>query len=181
MPPASLRGSLKAPSPELQRTQPNVERLNMNLQRRSVIRYGISALGVAATSALWPLRALAAAAGLDSAFGAKSVNDVFAAVGGTPTESADIQLMTPDIAENGAVVPVSVTSKIPNTEQIMILVEKNPNPLAASFTIADGTEGEVSTRVKIGQTCDVYAVVRADGKLYSTHRETKVTLGGCGG
>lgn len=153
----------------------------MNLHRRSVIRFGISALGVAATSALWPLRALAAATGLDKAFGAASLDAVYEAVGGTPTDSADIDLMTPDIAENGAVVPVSVTSKIPNTEQIMILVEKNPNPLAASFTIAEGTEGAVSTRVKVGQTCDIYAVVRADGKLYSAHRETKVTLGGCGG
>lgn len=153
----------------------------MNNQRRSFIRLGASALGLATASALWPLRALAAAAGLESAFKAKSVEDVFKDLGSTPTESKDIQLMTPDIAENGAVVPVSVTSKIPNTEQIMILVEKNPNPMAASFTIAEGTEGAISTRVKIGQTCNVYAVVRADGKLYSAHRETKVTLGGCGG
>lgn len=153
----------------------------MNNQRRSFIRLGASALGLAAASALWPLRAIAAAAGLESAFKAKSVEDVFKDLGSTPTESKDIQLMTPDIAENGAVVPVSVTSKIPNAEQIMILVEKNPNPMAASFTIAEGTEGTISTRVKIGQTCNVYAVVRADGKLYSAHRETKVTLGGCGG
>lgn len=153
----------------------------MNNQRRSFIRLGASALGLAAASALWPLRAIAAAAGLESAFKAKSVEDVFKDLGSTPTESKDIQLMTPDIAENGAVVPVSVTSKIPNAEQIMILVEKNPNPMAASFTIAEGTEGMISTRVKIGQTCNVYAVVRADGKLYSAHRETKVTLGGCGG
>ncbi|WP_420468077.1 thiosulfate oxidation carrier protein SoxY [Panacagrimonas sp.] len=153
----------------------------MNNQRRSFIRLGVSALGLAAAGALWPLRAIAAAAGLESAFKAKSVEDVFKDLGSTPTESKDIQLMTPDIAENGAVVPVSVTSKIPNTEQIMILVEKNPNPMAASFTIAEGTEGAISTRVKIGQTCNVYAVVRADGKLYSAHRETKVTLGGCGG
>ena len=153
----------------------------MNFQRRSFIRLGASALGLATAGALWPLRAIAAAAGLESAFKAKSVEDVFKDIGGTPTESTDIQLMTPDIAENGAVVPVSVTSKIPNTEQIMILVEKNPNPMAASFTVPEDTEGFVSTRVKIGQTCNVYAVVRADGKLYSAHRETKVTLGGCGG
>lgn len=153
----------------------------MNMQRRNLLRLGASALGLAAASALWPLRAIAAAAGLESAFKAKSMKNVFKDLGGTPTESRDIQLMTPDIAENGAVVPVSVTSKIPNTEQILILVEKNPNPMAASFTVPEGTEGFVSTRVKIGQTCNVYAVVRADGKLYSAHRETKVTLGGCGG
>lgn len=153
----------------------------MNLQRRNMMRMGVTALGLMATTALWPLRALAAAAGLDGAFKADSVDAVFKDLGSTPTESADIDLKTPDIAENGAVVPVSVTSKIPNTDQIMILVEKNPNPLAASFDIAEGTEGAISTRVKIGQTCDVYAVVRADGKFYSARRETKVTLGGCGG
>lgn len=153
----------------------------MNLQRRNMMRMGVTALGLMATTALWPLRALAAAAGLDSAFKAGSIDAVFKDLGSTPTESADIDLQTPDIAENGAVVPVSVTSKIPNTDQIMILVEKNPNPLAASFDIAEGTEGAISTRVKIGQTCDVYAVVRADGKFYSARRETKVTLGGCGG
>lgn len=153
----------------------------MNLQRRNMMRMGVTALGLMATTALWPLRALAAAAGLDSAFKAGSIDAVFKDLGSTPTDSADIDLQTPDIAENGAVVPVSVTSKIPNTDQIMILVEKNPNPLAASFDIAEGTEGAISTRVKIGQTCDVYAVVRADGKFYSARRETKVTLGGCGG
>ncbi|WP_029889389.1 thiosulfate oxidation carrier protein SoxY [Polycyclovorans algicola] len=153
----------------------------MNLQRRNMMRMGVTALGLMATTALWPLRALAAAAGLDGAFKADSVDAVFKDLGSTPTESADIDLQTPDIAENGAVVPVSVTSKIPNTDQIMILVEKNPNPLAASFDFAEGTEGAISTRVKIGQTCDVYAVVRADGKFYSARRETKVTLGGCGG
>lgn len=96
----------------------------MNLQRRNMMRMGVTALGLMATTALWPLRALAAAAGLDSAFKAGSIDAVFKDLGSTPTESADIDLQTPDIAENGAVVPVSVTSKIPNTDQIMILVEK---------------------------------------------------------
>ncbi|MOA42193.1 sulfur oxidation protein SoxY [compost metagenome] len=77
--------------------------------------------------------------------------------------------------------PVGAVSKLPNTEQISILVTKNPNALAASFTLPAGTEPEVATRVKMGQTSDVYALVKADGKYYTAHKEIKVTLGGCGG
>lgn len=147
----------------------------MNLQRRSFI----AGLGALAATALWPLRALAGA--LETAFKAKNVDEVFKELGATPETSDQIQLTTPDIAENGAVVPVSVISNIPKTEQIMLLVEKNPNPMAAAFTLAEGTEASISTRVKVSQTCNVYAVVKADGKYYSAMRETKVTLGGCGG
>jgi sulfur-oxidizing protein SoxY len=96
-------------------------------------------------------------------------------------DSKDIVITSPDIAENGAVVPVAVTSNIPKTQEIYILVEKNPNPLTATFTIPDGTEPFMSVRTKMGQSSNVYAVVKADGKLYSAFRETKVTLGGCGG
>lgn len=151
----------------------------MNLQRRNVLRYGVGALGALAAGVLWPLRAMAHA--LDGAFKAKVVDEVFKELGATPTPSDQILLTTPDIAENGAVVPISVVSHLPKTEQIMVLVEKNPNPMAAAFTIPEGTEGFISTRVKVGQTCNIYAVVKADGKLYSAMRETKVTLGGCGG
>lgn len=151
----------------------------MNLHRRHFIRLGGGALAAVATAALWPLRALAAS--LEDAFKAKNLEEIHAALGAKPEASDLIELSTPDIAENGAVVPVSVTSKLPKTEQIMILVEKNPNPLAASFTLPEGTEAFVSSRVKVGQTCNIHAVVKADGKLYSAMRETKVTLGGCGG
>ncbi|MGV4428953.1 thiosulfate oxidation carrier protein SoxY, partial [Pandoraea pneumonica] len=75
-----------------------------------------------------------------------------------------VVLTAPDIAENGAVVPVAVTSKAPNTQSIAILIEKNPNTLAASFDIPDGTEPSVTTRVKMGQTSKVYALVKADNK-----------------
>lgn len=151
----------------------------MNLQRRTFIRLGAGAVGAVVTGVLLPLRAFAST--LESAFKAKNVDEVFKDLGATPTPSDQITLTTPDIAENGAVVPISIRSALPKTEQIMVLVEKNPNPLAASFTIAEGTEAFVSTRVKVGQTCNLYAVVKADGKLYSAMRETKVTLGGCGG
>lgn len=151
----------------------------MNLHRRTFIRLGAGALGAVAAAALWPLRALANT--LEAAFKARTVDEVFKELGMTPTPSDQITLTTPDIAENGAVVPVSVTSNLPKTEQIMVLVEKNPNPMSASFTIPEGTEAFISTRVKVGQSCNLYAVVRADGKFYSAMRETKVTLGGCGG
>jgi sulfur-oxidizing protein SoxY len=116
-----------------------------------------------------------------SAFELKTMDEALKALGGTPADSKDITITSPDIAENGAVVPVAVTSNLPKTQEIYIVVEKNPNPLTAGFTIPEGTDPFVSTRVKMGQSTNVYAVVKADGKLYSTHKETKVTLGGCGG
>ncbi len=118
-----------------------------------------------------------------SAFETKNLNDTVKALGGmSATESKDISFVNaPDIAENGAVVPVGVQSKIPKTDMIAILVEKNPSSLSAVFTIPAGTEATVSTRVKMGQTSNVHAVVKADGKFYFATKEIKVTLGGCGG
>jgi sulfur-oxidizing protein SoxY len=105
------------------------------------------------------------------------------ALGGTePARSGDIVFFqTPDIAENGAVVPVGITSSIPRTESIAILIEKNPNMLAAVFDLPAGTESTVSTRVKMAQTSNVYALVKTDGRYYVASKEIKVTLGGCGG
>jgi sulfur-oxidizing protein SoxY len=132
-------------------------------------------LGAGATFAQQPARNKAA-------FETKSVNDTVKALGGGGVaESKDIAITAPDIAENGAVVPIGVTSSLPKTEQIAILVEKNPNVLAASFDIPAGTEATVTTRVKMGQSSNVYALVKADGKYYVAQKEVKVTLGGCGG
>jgi len=153
----------------------------MNMQRRTFLSMSATALAVVATAAMWPVRAFAEWVRPEAAFKAKGMDATFAAVGGTPEPSEDIAFMTPEIAENGAVVPVSVTSKIPGTTEIMIMVEKNPNPLAAIFVFPEGTAPSVKTRVKVAQTCNLHAVVRANGKLYGTSRETKVTLGGCGG
>lgn len=155
----------------------------LNHKRRRVLGLG-TVLGLAvAAGILRPGQAWAVQAEWNKlAFDAKSMPDVIKALGGSEAaESDQITLMAPDIAENGAVVPVGATSKIPNTEQISILVTKNPNALAASFTIPAGTEPEIATRVKMGQTSDVYALVKADGKYYAAHKEIKVTLGGCGG
>jgi sulfur-oxidizing protein SoxY len=117
------------------------------------------------------------------AFEAKSMDETMKALGGgAPAQSKDIAFVaTPDIAENGAVVPIGVTSSLPKTESIAILIEKNPNMLAANFDLPPGTDPAISTRVKMGQTSNVYALVKADGKYYVAAKEIKVTLGGCGG
>lgn len=124
----------------------------------------------------------AMAAWNSAAFTSKTLEEAFAALNAAVPESNDaIKLTVPEIAENGAVVPVTVASDLPNIEQIAILVDKNPNVLAATFTIPKGTEGMVTTRVKMGQTANVVALVKADGKFYRVAREVKVTAGGCGG
>jgi len=156
----------------------------MNQKRRNVLRAGASA-GVLVMLAGAGLLAPDVAVALDwnkAAFEGKSVSDAFKALGtATPANSADILLKAPDIAENGAVVPVGIESRIPGTESIALLVEKNPSPLAAAFDIPAGTEASVSTRVKMGETSNVYALVKANGKYFVAKKEIKVTLGGCGG
>jgi sulfur-oxidizing protein SoxY len=117
-----------------------------------------------------------------AAFEVKNLQAAFKALGSeTPAASDAILIRAPDIAENGAVVPLTVESKLPGTESISLLIEKNPQPLAASFDIPAGTEPSVSTRVKMGDSSDVYALVKADGKFYLAKKEIKITLGGCGG
>ena len=118
-----------------------------------------------------------------AAFEAKTMDEALKALGaGAPAASKDITFVsTPDIAENGAVVPIGIASAIPKTEAIAILIEKNPSTLTANFDIPPGTDPAISTRVKMAQTSNVYALVRADGKYYVTSKEIKVTLGGCGG
>ncbi|HEV8258811.1 MAG TPA: thiosulfate oxidation carrier protein SoxY [Casimicrobiaceae bacterium] len=118
-----------------------------------------------------------------AAFETHSLADTMKALGGgDPAQSKDIVFFqTPEIAENGAVVPIGITSNIPKTESIAILIEKNPNLLAAVFDIPAGTDATISTRVKMAQSSNVYALVKADGKYYVAAKDIKVTLGGCGG
>lgn len=156
----------------------------MNQMRRNTLKAGGGASLLALLAAAGIVRPgdLLAAEWNKSAFEGKSVQDAFKALGaGNPANSGDIVVRASDIAENGAVVPVGVDSKIPGTESISILVDKNPSPLAASFDIPSGTDPSVMTRVKLGQTSDVYALVKANGKFYMTKKEIKVTIGGCGG
>ncbi|OPF62291.1 MULTISPECIES: thiosulfate oxidation carrier protein SoxY [Hydrogenophaga] len=123
-----------------------------------------------------------AQAAVDQAsFQVKTLEDALKAIGGTPATSDQVSVVSPDIAENGAVVPVGATSKLPNTTEMYLIVEKNPTPLSCGFMIPAGTAADVQTRLKMGQSTNVIAVVKADGKLFSATKETKVTLGGCGG
>lgn len=116
-----------------------------------------------------------------ASFSVKTLDDALKAIGGTPATSDQVSVVSPDIAENGAVVPVGVVSRLPNTTDLYIIVEKNPTPLVAAFMIPAGTQPDVQTRVKMGQSTNVVAVVKSNGKLFSATKETKVTLGGCGG
>jgi sulfur-oxidizing protein SoxY len=155
----------------------------MNRNRREFVRAS-GVLGLMVATGLMTAEQAQAqqAAWNKAAFDTKSLDDTVKALGGTTAApSGDITITAPDIAENGAVVPVGVASKIPNTQAIYILVEKNPNALAAGFGIPAGTEANVATRIKMGQTSNVHAVVKADNKFYVATKEVKVTLGGCGG
>jgi sulfur-oxidizing protein SoxY len=117
------------------------------------------------------------------AFDAKSVQDAVKAAGGaTLAESKDVAITGPDIAENGAVVPLGVSTSLAGVKQLLILVEKNPASLVALFHVSDAVDANFSTRAKMGQSSDVYAVaIMADGKAFFAKKEVKVTLGGCGG
>jgi sulfur-oxidizing protein SoxY len=156
----------------------------MNSGRRAVLKGTGSAavLGLAMAAGLFKPGAAWAQGWNKAAFETKSLNDAVKAMGGaSAAETKEITITSPDIAENGAVVPFTIASKVPNTESIALLVEKNPNILAANFNIPGGTEPWVNTRVKMGQTSNVIALVKADGKYYYASKEVKVTLGGCGG
>jgi sulfur-oxidizing protein SoxY len=154
----------------------------MQETRRSVIRAG-GALGLLAafgTALLKPGRALAARN--QSAFAAKSAVDAMRALGMTNAEeSKDIAIRAPDIAENGAVVPIDITSNIPGTTSISVFIEKNPFPYTGTFDFAAGAVPFVHLRAKVGESTPVRVVVAAGGKYYTTAKEVKVTIGGCGG
>ena len=154
-----------------------------SMKRRLFIKGSLAtgALGVAVSTGLIPRTTLAAWS--QEAFSAKDVNGVLTGLFGSTDHAASdkIKIKAPDIAENGAVVPVSVTTDIAGAKSISIITEKNAQPMTASFELGPGTEGYVSTRIKMGKTSNVIAVVKADGKLHSSTKEVKVTIGGCGG
>ncbi len=136
---------------------------------------------VFAAAWLRPLQLLAAEwnkAAFDAKVLAEALNNLGAA---SATESGQIQLKAPEIAENGAIVPVEITSAIPGTQAIYIVADKNPQPLVAIFDIAPGLEPFISTRIKMGESSKVRVLVKAGGKFYVATQEVKVTIGGCGG
>lgn len=147
------------------------------MKRRTLLRYGAAA---AALLAMTPLRALAAIWN-KPAFEAQKPDGALQGLGIASSEgSADIELVAPQVAENGAIVQIEVTSRIPGTEAIAILVEKNPTPLVANFMFANGAEPYVVTRIKMAETSELKAIIKAGGKYYSTTRMVEVALGGCG-
>jgi sulfur-oxidizing protein SoxY len=154
----------------------------MNALRRNVLKgaTGAGAVAVAVAAGLiTPTRVLAAPR---AAFDAKNLADAMKGMGlPAATDSKDIVIKAPDIAENGAVVPVEVSSSIAGTSAIAILAEKNNTPLVCDFELSGGTQGYVSTRIKMGATALVRAIVTAGGKTYQATKEVKVTIGGCGG
>jgi sulfur-oxidizing protein SoxY len=151
------------------------------LNRREALTHSAKVAALLAGAGLLPMAAQAA---YDAkAFDAKTMPELMAALGGsTPTESKDVTITGPDIAENGAVVPVGASTTLPGAKRLMVLVEKNPSMLTAMFDVSDSVEANFATRVKMGQSSNVYAVAMMnDGKVLYAVKEVKVTLGGCGG
>ena len=156
---------------------------NGQMQRRHVLRTGGGLCLLAALSAAGFLVPKAAfAAWNKTAFEGKTVADVMKALGANaPATSGDIQIVVADIADNGAVVPVQVVSRIANTQQIAIMVEKNPNVLAAVFDVGPDLVPDFSTRIKMAETANVVVLVKSAGGFAMASKEVKVTIGGCGG
>ncbi|HEX2013126.1 MAG TPA: thiosulfate oxidation carrier protein SoxY [Roseateles sp.] len=152
--------------------------------RRDMIQHSARVAGLLASAGLLPAVAQAQASAGRSAFDAKSMDEMLKAMGlsAKPVESKEVTLTGPDIAENGAVVPLGVASTAAGVKRLLLLVEKNPNILAGVFEVSDAVEPNMSTRVKMGQTSNVYAVaITGDNKVLFAQKEVKVTLGGCGG
>lgn len=154
----------------------------MNIPRRTFLKGvlatgGAMALGTtvlpSAVMADWPKKAFEAET-LEKALLALFESDEVA-------ETDKITIEAPEIAENGAVVPVEITANLPKVESIAIIAEKNTAPLVAQFKFADNAESYIRTKIKMGDTSNVVVVVKADGKLYVARRQVEITVGGCGG
>ena len=151
------------------------------LNRREMLSRSAQVAALLATTGLLPQ--IAHAAYNTAAFEVKTMAELVKLLGGSaPTESKDVTITGPDIAENGAVVPVGVSTALPGVKRLLVLVEKNPSVMSAMFEVSDAVDANFSTRVKMGQSSNVYAVaMMGDGKVLFAQKEVKVTLGGCGG
>ena len=149
--------------------------------RREMLAQSATVAGLLASVGMLP--ATAQAAWTAAAFESKTLADAVKALGGAaPVESKDVTVTGPDIAENGAVVPVGCSTTLPGVKRMMLMVEKNPSVLAAVFDVTDAVDASLTTRVKMGQSSNVFAVaMMGDGKVLYAVKEIKVTLGGCGG
>ena len=156
----------------------------MNTQRRLMMKSSVAtaALGTAIAAGLISPRQVLASQ-LSPAFSSKNadeaINQLFS--GHTIEDSQQIKIKAPDIAENGAVVPVSISSDLKGIESISILVSNNATPLIANFNLPKDTLAYVATRIKMGKSSDVIAIAKVGDKLYRAQSEVKVTIGGCGG
>ena len=151
------------------------------MNRRKMLSRSAAVATLLGTVGLLPQAAQAAYN--SAAFEIKTMADLVKSLGGSaPIESKDVTITGPDIAENGAVVPIGVSSALPGVKRLLVLVEKNPSVLSAMFDVSDAVEANITTRVKMGQSSNVMAVaMMADGKVLFAQKEVKVTLGGCGG
>jgi sulfur-oxidizing protein SoxY len=158
--------------------------MSMNIKRRVFLKGSLAAgtVGAAVGAGLLAPQAVIAAWN-ETAFHATSVDEALTAALGSASNSASdaIKIKAPDIAENGAVVPVSVSSDMADVDSVALLAAGNNTPLVATFVLGAGAVANVSTRIKMGKTGDVIAVVKSGGKLYSARKSVKVTIGGCGG
>jgi sulfur-oxidizing protein SoxY len=156
----------------------------MDSERRAFVRSasGAGVLAILAAGGFFPSAKASAELWNKIAFEADSLEDALnVLVDSPPHESTDVTIVAPDIAENGAVVPVGVIATMDNVESIAILCEANPHPLAAIYEIPDGTHADVKTRVKMARTSNVLVLVKAGGRVHLARKEIKVTRGGCGG
>jgi sulfur-oxidizing protein SoxY len=153
------------------------------LNRRLMLQRSATVASLMAAAGVWPTWAAAQSGYPKAAFEARSMADLTKTLGlSTPTESKAVTVTGPDIAENGGAVPLGAAVALPGVKRLMLLIEKNPNLLAAMFDLTESMEPSLSTRVKMGQSSDVYAVaVMNDGRVLFARKEIKVTLGGCGG
>ncbi len=151
------------------------------MNRRALLSHSAKVAALLASGGFLPL--FAHAAYNPQAFEVKTMAELVKLLGGSsPTESKDVAVTGPDIAENGAVVPIGVSTTLAGAKRLLLLVEKNPSVLAAMFDVSDAVDANFSTRVKMGQSSNVYAVaMMGDGKVLFAQKEVKVTLGGCGG
>jgi sulfur-oxidizing protein SoxY len=158
--------------------------MKTDLKRRMLLKgtLATSTIGIAIGAGLLTPTAVLAAWPKE-AFVAKDIPGALSSLLGADSaeESGDINIKAPDIAENGAVVPVTVSTTLPGVTSIAIIAANNPVPLIANFNLMEGAEGFVSSRIKMGKSGDVIAVVKSGGKLYKAGKEVKVTIGGCGG
>ena len=151
------------------------------MNRRDLLAHSAKLAALMAGAGLLPQ--MAHAAYNAAAFEVKTMAELAKLLGGSaPTESKDVTVTGPDIAENGAVVPIAVSTTLAGVKRLLVLVEKNPSVLSAMFYVSDSVDANFSTRVKMGQSSNVYAVaLMGDGKMLFAQKEVKVTLGGCGG